>query len=133
VAASYWLSANFTSSATIPANFDSREYDTHGAVSTSATAWKFTAPISGLYSVTNLLQQVTAAAGSLAITLYKNGSAYKIFAFQNGTVTGSNATLNLRLLASEYIDIRSSVSQAFIGGALATAFTSHVEITRVGN
>lgn len=133
VAASYWLSANFTSSATIPVNFDSKEYDTHGAVTTSATAWKFTAPISGLYSVTHYLQQLTAAAGNLAITLYKNGSAYKLFALQNGTITGSNATLNLRLIAGDYIDIRSSVSQAYIGGSLATAFTSHVEITRVGN
>lgn len=133
VAASYWLSANFTSSATIPVNFDSREYDTHGAVTTSATAWKFTAPASGLFLITGFLQQVSAAAGSLAITLYKNGSAYKIFALQNGTITGSNATLNLRLIAGDYIDIRSSVSQAYIGGSLATAYTGHVEITRVGN
>jgi hypothetical protein len=49
--ASYWVSSNFTASSTVPINYDSKEYDVENCVTTSATAWKYTAKYAGVYEV----------------------------------------------------------------------------------
>ncbi len=129
VAASYWLSANFAASTTVPINFDSREYDYTGSVQTSATAWRFVAPISGLYQI-NLYGE----GGLVAINvyIYKNGSAYKQVAFDAGSNSIFSGATAIRLLASEYIDVRPSSSVTIGGGTLAGVGTA-ISIIKVGN
>lgn len=129
VAASYWLSANFAASTTVPINFDSKEFDYQGSVTTSATAWKFTAPVAGLYAIQGSL----GAAGVIVnFLIYKNGSSYKNIGggpiAQNG-----NATSTIRLLAGEYIDIRPSASTTISGGSLSANGVSNISITKIGN
>lgn len=126
VAASYWVSANFAASTTVPINYDSKDYDTHNAVTTSATAWKFTAPVSGFYAITGNGYTATAGAGAV---LYKNGAAYKgagaiaPAATQVGTVAAS-----IRLNAGDYIDIRPTGAVTVNGGSLATFSTNNITI-----
>ena len=132
VAASYWLSANFSASTTTPINFDSKEYDTHGAVTTSASAWKFTAPVSGLYLITGFIQQTTSGAASCAV--YKNGSKYKPFQFSGAAASfGNSAVTQLRLNAGEYIDIRPGGGQTYFGAAAQSSDPTNIQIVRVGN
>lgn len=130
VAASYWLSANFAASATVPINFDSREYDYTGSVTTSATAWRFTAPVAGLY---NLCAYINNSAGSgIYYGIYKNGTLLKGLS-QNGT-SGSLATSNnVRLLAGDYIDVRPASASTSIGGVLGNINTSNIAIAKIGN
>lgn len=56
-------------------DFSTKSYDTHGAVTTGAS-WKFTAPISGTYSVRTSLvtSSYTSTSGAITVNLYKNGS-----------------------------------------------------------
>lgn len=126
VACSYYLSANQTTAVQI--NFDTKEYDTHGSVTTGIGAWKFTAPISGLYQV--IMNGNTTSAVNYVI--FKNGSAYKS---AGGGVTGStqSGTTYLRLLAGDYIDLRPSSSSTFGGGLLSVSSTTNVSITKIGN
>lgn len=129
VAASYWLSANFAASTTVPINFDSREYDYTGSVQTSATAWRFTAPISGLYEINGLMNVTTAA--SYAVNLYKNGSQYKTLCYGQSGAMSTPSNL-IRLVAGDYIDLRPSTSISFAGGLLATSGIVNVQITKIG-
>ena len=132
VAASYWLSANFAASTTVPINFDSKEFDYTGAVTTSATAWKFTAPIAGLYQISGLA--MTTAGATAGLIIYKNGSAYKAMTAMNATVgyRGPYAT-EIKLLAGDYIDLRPSGSFTMQGGTLSTTDTCTFAISKVGN
>lgn len=128
VAASYWLSANFTASATTPINFDSKEFDTHGAVTTSATAWKFTAPTAGTY----MIQGEGDAAVSCNIFIYKNGTTYKFLAFDSGANSVAVFSQTVKLNAGDYIDVRPGVSTSFAGGSPMSATGTHLAITRIG-
>lgn len=126
IAASYYMSAAFTSSTTIPMNFDSKEYDTHGAVTTSSTAWKFTAPAAGLYAVSGGMNTNGTAAG---LVLYKNGVSYKT---AGAIGSAGSASARIRLIAGDYIDLRTSSSQNMSGGALGTYPTSNISVERIG-
>lgn len=130
VAASYWLSANFAASTTTPINFDSKEYDTHGAVTTSATAWKFTAPISGTYSIDIV---ATSNSGTPAMKVYKNGIIYKLIGLANGAGVSTVLSTRIKLLAGEYVDIRPNAAITFRGGTLDNDNSCNVAIVRVGN
>lgn len=128
VAAAYWASANGAATSATPFNFDSREYDTHGAVTTGAS-WRFTAPISGLY---NLGFCANASATSTShFYVYKNGTIYKYIGWAT-TADIAKGYGTLRLNAGDYIDIRASGTFSYQGGALSSA-TANVFITRVGN
>ena len=129
VSASYWLSANFAASTTTPINFDSKEWDTHGSVTTSATAWKFTAPIAGEFTITALTQ---AGANSANYFIYKNGSAYKYVSnHPSGGV--AIASTKVKLVAGDYIDIRPHTSLTILGSAISSSSSSNITITRTGN
>ena len=128
VAASYWASSNKSISTTIPADFDSKDYDTHNAVTTGAS-WKFTAPIRGVYSISGL---VNGTSGTYNLRLYKNGVFYKPIAYiASGSVVGifSNA---IQLNAGDYIDLRSNGAANFGGGSLAVDGTSNITIQKIG-
>lgn len=131
VNASYYVSSNFAASTSVPINFDSKEYDSHNAVTPSATVWKFTAPVSGVYSVSVWYGLTTGTATYLYI--YKNGSKYKSIASNTGTSnsTAGGAT-SLRLNAGDYIEIRPNGSVTF-GGATLSGDATNIAINRVGN
>jgi hypothetical protein len=130
VSASYWVSANFASSTTVPINFDSKEYDDHGAVTTSATAWKFVAPIGGLYSVKGFFALTTNVAAEFFV--YKNGVSYKAFAYISAGVN-SGGSFDIRLVPGDYIDIRTNSASTLSGGTLNNTNINFVQILRVGN
>lgn len=130
VAASYWLSANFAASTTVPINFDSKEFDYTGSVTTSATAWKFTAPVAGLYAVIGVCGPSSVATSFFSI--YKNGSLVKSV---GEAVGGAFSTFagNIKLVAGDYIDLRPASGQTIQGGASTTIGTSWIQITKIGN
>lgn len=131
VSASYWLSANFAASTTTPINFDSKEWDSHGSlVTTSSTAWKFTAPVSGIYTIQ--LADVQLSSSTDYIKIYKNGSLYKTLGYVLSTSSISHVT-PVKLLAGEYIDFRPTASVTFLGGTLSASGTPSLAITRTGN
>jgi hypothetical protein len=127
VAASYWVSANFAASTTVPINFDSKEFDYTNSVTTSATAWKFTAPVSGLYQVSVF----GGASGALTLSVYKGGTIYKPITDSTASAYGGGAVL-IKLLANEFIDIRPNASNTIVGGALNGISTANVSIQKVG-
>ena len=129
VAASYWLSANFAASTTVPINFDSKEFDYQGSVTTSATAWKFTAPVAGLYNISTIIYVST---GVFSYFIYKNGTVYK---FISNELSGAMApgSVAIRLLAGDYIDLRPSASATITGGSLSGGGTANIQIIKVGN
>jgi hypothetical protein len=129
VGASYSVSANFAASTTVPINFDTKEYDSHGSVVPSATVWKFTAPTPGTYQVSSVTSTSSAAVN---IQIYKNGSAFKTLGAANSAATLSGAT-TIKLLAGEYMDIRPSASATILGGSLATNTTANLSIIKIGN
>jgi hypothetical protein len=129
VNASYYVSANFAASTTVPINFDTKEFDSHGAVTPSGTAWKFTAPVTGTYQV-SACPFTSGSANNIA--LYKNGLAYKFMFNTQGSQPGSGTVL-VRLLAGDYIDVRPSGSATVTGGALASGAVGNIDICRVGN
>ena len=132
VNASYYCSANFAASTTVPVNFDTKEFDSHNAVTPSATVWKFTAPVSGVYQCNTVGNSAAATGG---ILIYKNGTVYKFMGISVApTAAGYNAGIaTLRLNAGDYIDFRPGVSATFNGGSLATAGISNISIQRIGN
>lgn len=129
VAASYYVSSNFTASTTIPVNFDTKIYDTHGAITTSATAWKFTAPVSGIYNVGGMFTISTAV--GCRYTIYKNGIALQAIMDPANATYASAPNTNISLVAGDYIDIRLSSSLVVIGGSLGTTDTTVISIYRL--
>lgn len=134
VAASYWLSANQSAGVSTPINFDSRVFDTHGAVTTGAS-WRFIAPIAGRYSVSTLTY---AGNVNALIIVYKNGSIYAPISNQisNGTTAfDSTGTVVLSLLAGDYIDIRPNSTFTITGAATFSAANdaAKIYIHRIGN
>jgi hypothetical protein len=130
ISASYWISSNFAASTTIPINFDSKEYDDHGAVTTSATAWKFVAPSTGLYGLKYFGEPTTVVSAELSV--YKNGVLYRSFAYINAG-QNNGGTFDIRLNAGDYIDIRPTAATTFIGGPLNGINLNIIQILRVGN
>jgi len=135
IAASESVNAKYTISTATQApgaltqfNFDNRVFDSHGAVTTGAGAWRFTAPVSGTYTV---LSQLYASSGNSDIWLYVNGTSNTIMAHVNTAATPLSGATMVRLNAGEYIDIRPQAAITVAGGS--TPYKSHVSIAKVGN
>jgi len=127
VSASYYRSS--TTTFTNQINFDTKVYDTHNAVTTGAS-WKFTAPVSGIYSLTGHI----VGSVNININLWKNNSNYiTTITYLDGAGNGPVSSV-ISLLAGEYIDLRPGTAGSTIyGGVLTTQYTSQFQITRVGN
>lgn len=132
VTASYFASANGTASTTQTVNFDTKIYDTHGAVTASAAgtgSWKFTAPVPGYYSLTG---QSISPTGSVNAFLYKNGSIYAQLNFMDTTSGLGVISYDILLNAGDFIDIRFNTSATYGGAVLSGQNTcSKVVIKRV--
>lgn len=93
-------------------NFDTLVKDTHGAVTTGA-AWKFTAPLPGLYKVSSMITYVSSAwtDGNFAeIQLRKNSSVLRRLDYNEIIVTGTNTvtlhgTTLVECVAGDTLDV----------------------------
>lgn len=105
VAAEAHASGAISWTATGGANFDVVDYDTHGAITTGANAWKYTAPVPGIYSVK--IQTFAASTGAF-VAVYKNGTIHKYITNFVIVVGGYLATgaVDVKLAAGDYIDVR---------------------------
>ncbi len=129
VAASYYVNAGVSTTSANPINYDTRNFDTHNAVTTGVGAWRFTAPVSGLYSVVG---RATNASGSADYTLFKNGTAYQTFLSANAGSTAMGGGASVSLNTGEYIEVRPSATVT-PSGISGTNQLSHISITRIGN
>lgn len=116
-------------------------YDPYNAVTTGAS-WKFTAPIAGLYLVENCLRWANSlswTAGSyIGTNIYKNGSLF----VANDTAIQTTATFatgptvciseEVRLLPTEYIDVRASHGESAARALLASSGYNRITVLRVG-
>jgi hypothetical protein len=104
-----------------PINFSTVKEDTHGCVTTGA-AWKFTAKYPGVYTVKAVLRN---DAASITHSIYKGGVLLEnLAAF--GAAAYVPVSTDVRLLAGEYIDLRSSDSSS------GHSFDLYVTIARIG-
>lgn len=128
VAAFYYASANTTGTSSAPFNFDTRVFDYTGSV-TVGSAWKFTAPVAGLYS---MAIYTNGAGAPDYIRLYKNGVFNNTLGY--GPVNAiSTLPCSIKLNAGDYIDFRGATSLIANGGSLAANTTSWCTITKTGN
>lgn len=128
VNANYYISSNFNATSAVQINYDTKLYDSHGAV-TTGVGWKFTAPVPGVYSLS--ITGVNNAAGAGPdLFVYKNGTINTaLMSLGNGTFSGSAASI--RLIAGDTIDIRPNGNVTLLGAS--TAFRNILAIQRVGN
>lgn len=143
VAARYTVTSAATPSNGDVINFNNKDYDTHGAVTTGATpAWKFTAPIPGTYRVSALLNSSGNAANTVAqvwgMRIQKNSSDISephLFVVQNtGSIPGVTSVVTcVKLLAGDTIrgTLVSTLSNAY--GLGTNGNQCHIEIERIGN
>lgn len=127
IGAMYWSSTgSLAVTADNKINFDSKEYDSHNAVTTGVGVWQFQAPKDGLYLVCGAIN----FSGSGTVRLYKNGTAFKILGFDTAAVDSSYSGL-IRLVAGEIIDVRPSTSINVAGNANNAQSPSNINITRI--
>lgn len=134
VVARAWSSSGETlgANAVKQINFDTKQSDSHSAITTGADAWKFSSPVQGFYRVTSRVRvsnaTMDASGGGIETRIYKNGSFYSILgSFLNPTTSsissrydGAGGSDIVQLNAGEYIDIRCYNSNA------ATTMTTRV-------
>ncbi len=138
VAARYKSSAgnSFTGASVQVVDYATKDYDTHAAV-TTGSGWKFTAPVSGKYSV-----KASFSIGSLAWTagnrsqmaLFKNGSLYCNLNQVQAQATASYAMVvvgsdEIDLNAGDFIDIRNDCSQN--GTYSSSTDSMHIAVERL--
>lgn len=119
VVATYYASVDVSTTANNPINFNTRELDTHNAVTTGVGTWRFTAPVSGVYFVGGYLRSTVVNAGANMI-IFKNGVSYKFSGLvaDNGgaSVSINTPSVLLQLNAGDFIDLRPSINSTFGGG-----------------
>jgi len=127
IAASYYVSTGASTANTVQYNYDTKLYDTHGAVTTGAGAWKFTAPTAGIYSLSVI---GISSSGTGDIVIYKNGS---LMSYACGMLTSANnsASIDVKLLAGEYVDFRADATITPLSASGST-YRNMVSIKRVG-
>jgi hypothetical protein len=103
-------------------NYDTRDYDTHNAVTTGAS-WRFTAPISGIYKV----QAGIYSGAADAIALYKNGVIVNRLSETTASIQ-QNGSTEIYLNAGDYVHFQNTV-----GSLVANSQYNYVSISRVAN
>lgn len=132
--------ATVTNNTTTLIDFGSKDFDTHGAVTTGAS-WKFTAPISGKYRVSSYVLWSSASFTSgnhTSLQLFKNGSGVQFFGkiYIEATATVSPAvwgTTIANLVAGDYIDVRIDQDSGGSRSLTSSATACWIEIERIGN
>lgn len=119
VTASYYASANGTTSPTQTINFDTKIYDTNNAVTASAAgtgSWKFTAPITGYYQIGGQ----TVGSGNNSGFLFINGSNYAQVSFMDNLSGTGTMSYTIFLNATDFFDIRSAGTMTYGGNTLSS-------------
>ena len=123
VFASYYSATNgISTTANTPMDFPTVLEDTHGAV-TTGSAWKFTAPVDGLYLITgHLYYNVNGD-----VNIYKNGVYLDKIGYAQTTYhVETSLSYTIRLRAGEYFDLRDTTTGSPQAGR-------NIQITRIGN
>jgi hypothetical protein len=107
VVAKYRISSNVTSDTASPVNYDTKIFDTHGAVTTGAS-WKFTAPVTGYYVV--CATYYTTSGTTSDFSVYKNGTIQTSLGSVSSSFENNGSTI-VQLNAGDYLDLRSGVSR----------------------
>lgn len=107
VAAKYFIANSVSFSTTQPVDYATKDYDTHSAV-TTGSAWKFTAPIAGIYEIETCFASGT---GLVNIFLHKNGNQDSVLMTTTTSAYTSGST-TIRLNAGDYIDVRGGLSDS---------------------
>lgn len=105
VTASYNMSANATPGSNTQINFDNKIFDSHAAVTTGASAWKFTAPESGWYDVFFTMNNPITTT-TTNFSLYKNGAISQYVSTYNSNVGGASGYSSVQVVAGDYLDVR---------------------------
>jgi hypothetical protein len=131
IVATYYCSTSTSTNSGVQYNFDTKVVDTHSAVTTasagSSGTWKFTAPRPGSYTLDAWLQTST----NLTVYLYKNGSAFKSFAYMQTTELGSGIG-SILLAQGDIIDIRPGTNGTLSGNAsLSSNLASWIDIVGI--
>ena len=121
-------------------DFGTKSFDTLGSV-TTGSSWKFTAPISGYYSINSRVLLSSGAGWAsterVLFHLYKNGSAYSILDYNPQHATNTSINMNasgqdiVQLNSGDYVDIRVEQNS---GGSIAlnnSALNNFINIQRV--
>jgi hypothetical protein len=151
IAATETLAARYTSNAaqviagssvtTNVIDFEDKDYDTHGAVTTGA-AWKFTAPISGIYTVSSNILYNDAdnftAGTRREFYLTKNGTIDSMLDLIESQTTAANyikngGTADVRLLAGDYIQVIAVQGEGASRTLANTSSNVWIAIKRIGN
>lgn len=126
-AARYRMESSMTASTTNPVNFDTKIVDTHNAVTTSATAWKFTAPLAGIYRIS---ASMYSSATSANVNLFKNGSIYATLGAYTTAFYGAPGSVLVSMNPGDYIDVRPSTS-AVLSVDAASGYPNAINIERL--
>lgn len=126
ISASYYLSTSPSVTSGTPIDFDTKIFDTHGAVTTGAS-WKFTAPVTGKYQISSTANTVT----NDVFSIYLNGSSYAAFGETGGTVQIVSGSKIIPMLAGDFIDVRPNVTATLSGGS--APFSTYIDILKIGN
>jgi hypothetical protein len=115
--------------------FETKSFDTHNAQSGSGTSWRYTAPVSGIYYVSAMMNMGTIALTQAELLLYVNGSMYSFLAdlrqVTSNTFTKPNGSDLVRLKAGDYIQIAMKANTS--GSTFANEPEScKVNIQRIG-
>ena len=141
----YITSASVGSSGTV-INCDTMLEDTHTCVTNPASAWRFTAPVPGVYQVEVTLGLQTGKVFSLneidTVTLFKNGATYTTLAsYCNGAAYNTSGnfvitgTKTIRLKTGDYIYACYSYanSPSYITYAISPTVCTRIIVERLGS
>ena len=131
VTMSAYLNANANVNADAIIIWNTKEFDSHSAYST--TSGQFTAPISGTYEVSTYVYGSNPGT-SVGYFIWKNNSKFKVITWQpSGSNTAGYALIKLN--AGDTVDIRpdTGAPRVITGGALNTVNCSYMQITKIGN
>jgi len=118
--ANYHRSADVSTTALNQINFDVKDIDTHGAVTTGTSAWKFTAPRPGVYDYNVVL---LANGVTTEWRLYKNGAVDRFCNISSATNNSLGFSGFIQLNAGDYIDFRPSATGTTYGGSGTTNYS----------
>jgi hypothetical protein len=126
IACRYTVSGQ-TATSSVRINFSTRTYDSYNSVTTGAS-WVFTAPSSGIYSVSSILGS-NVSSSSIISHLYKNASTLICFSSGGSGAWGATAVISdvVSLIQGETLYIMCTVASP------STACSGHIAIARIGN
>lgn len=123
-------------------DFEDKTFDSHTAVTTGA-AWKFTAPIDGVYSISAVVTLASSGAWSATegaiLRVFKNGAdgthgnLDAFYSTGSTTVVYLSGSTLIKLVAGDYIHLNINQNSGSSIALLNDGNYNHVSIQRIGN